>query len=157
MQQRKRRTLEESMSEGQNKEIKKSKVLPKPNSDFYQVFQMLSEAEQQTVSKVRAFMETSVAPVINDFWAKDSFPFDVLPGFRDLQVVGAGYDGYGCAGGSNLLACYIAMEIARIDCSFATFFGVHSGLAMGSIFLCVTEAQTKKWLPPMARLEKIGS
>jgi len=49
------------------------------------------------------------------------------------------------------------MEIARIDCSFATFFGVHSGLAMGSIFLCGSEEQKKKWLPPMARLEKIGS
>src|SRR6266851_5745817 len=145
------------MSEALSQETKKPKVLPKPNSDFYQVFQLLSEAEQETVSKVRAFMENSVAPVINDFWAKDSFPFDLLPGFRDLQIAGAGYDGYGCAGGSNLLACYIAMEIARIDCSFATFFGVHSGLAMGSIFLCGSEEQKKKWLPPMARLEKIGS
>src|ERR1700739_789501 len=155
--QRKRRSLEEFMPVAQTQETRKPKVLPKPNSDFYQVFQMLSEAEQQTVLKVRAFMETSVAPVINEFWAKDSFPFDLVPGFRDLQISGAGYDGYGCAGGSNLLACYIAMEIARIDASFATFFGVHSGLAMGSIFLCGSEEQKKKWLPPMARLEKIGS
>src|SRR5882762_5727655 len=102
-------------------------------------------------------MENSVALIINDFWANDSFPFDVLPGFRDIQIMGAGYDGYGCAGGSNLLACYLAMEIARVDCSFATFFGVHSGLAMGSIFLCGSEEQKQKWLPPMARLEKIGS
>jgi glutaryl-CoA dehydrogenase len=49
------------------------------------------------------------------------------------------------------------MELARVDCSFATFFGVHSGLAMGSIFLCGSEAQKQKWLPPMACLEKIGS
>jgi len=55
------------------------------------------------------------------------------------------------------LAGFIAMEIARIDCSCATFFGVHSGLAMGSIFLCGSEEQKQKWLPPMARLEKIGS
>ena len=77
------------MSEARSQEIKKPKALPKPNSDFYQVFQQLSETEQQTVSKVRAFMETSVSPVINDFWAKDSFPFDLLPGFRDLQIAGA--------------------------------------------------------------------
>jgi glutaryl-CoA dehydrogenase len=49
------------------------------------------------------------------------------------------------------------MEIARIDSSFATFFGVHSGLAMGSIYLAGSEEQKQKWLPPMARLEKIGS
>jgi glutaryl-CoA dehydrogenase len=49
------------------------------------------------------------------------------------------------------------MEIAKIDCSLATFYGVHSGLAMGSIYLCGSEEQKKKWLPPMARFEKIGS
>jgi glutaryl-CoA dehydrogenase len=49
------------------------------------------------------------------------------------------------------------MEIAKVDCSLATFYGVHSGLAMGSIFLCGSEEQKKKWLPPMARMEKIGS
>jgi alkylation response protein AidB-like acyl-CoA dehydrogenase len=48
------------------------------------------------------------------------------------------------------------MEIGRFDPSFATFFGVHSGLAMGSINLAGSEEQKKKWLPPMARLEKIG-
>src|SRR5258707_1767830 len=127
------------MTEVHNQETKKPKVLPKPNSDFDQAFQMLSEAEQATVTKIREFMKAYVAPIINDFWEKDSFPFEVLPGFRDLQVMGVGYEGYGCAGGSNLLACYVAMEIAKVDCSFATFFGVHSGLAMGSIFLCGSE------------------
>ena len=48
------------------------------------------------------------------------------------------------------------MEMARVDASFATFFGVHSGLAMGSIYLDGSEEQKQKWLPPMARLEKIG-
>src|SRR5277367_6440587 len=145
------------MSDTHTQEAKMPKVLPKPNSDFYQTFEMLSEAEQATVTKVREFMKASVAPIINDFWERDSFPFDVLPKLRDLQIMGLGYEGYGCAGGSNLLACYVAMEIAKVDCSFATFFGVHSGLAMGSIFLCGSEEQKKKWLPPMARMEKIGS
>jgi glutaryl-CoA dehydrogenase len=145
------------MSDTHTQEVKKSKALPKPNSDFYQTFQMLTETEQAKVMQVRAFMETAVAPVINDFWAKDEFPFDLVPGLRELQISGLGYEGYGCAGGSNLLSCYVAMEIARIDCSVATFYGVHSGLAMGSIYLCGSEDQKKTWLPPMARLEKIGS
>jgi glutaryl-CoA dehydrogenase len=131
--------------------------LPKPNGDFYQVTESLNDSERAILQKVRAFMESKVAPVINQHWLEDTFPFDLVPGFRDLQVAGAGYQGYGCAGGSTLLAGFIAMEIARVDCSFATFFGVHSGLAMGSIFLCGSEEQKQKWLPPMARLEKIGS
>ncbi len=135
----------------------KPKVLPKPNSDFYRIFQLLNSKEQEKVKQVREFMETAVAPVINKHWAEDTFPFELLPGIRELGIGGLGYEGYGCAGGSNLLACYVAMEIARIDCSCATFFGVHSGLAMGSIFLCGSEEQKQKWLPPMARMEKIGS
>jgi glutaryl-CoA dehydrogenase len=131
--------------------------LPKPNGDFYQVTESLNDSERAILQKVRTFMESKVAPVINQHWLEDSFPLDLVPGFRDLQIAGAGYQGYGCAGGSTTLAGFVAMEIARVDCSFATFFGVHSGLAMGSIFLCGSEEQKQKWLPPMARLEKIGS
>src|SRR5882757_3067921 len=145
------------MSDTPTQETKKPKVLPKPNSDFYQTFQMLSEAEQGKVSKVREFMQTAVAPIINDFWERDEFPFDLVPGIRDLQVAGLGFEGYDCPGGSNLLGCYVAMEIAKVDCSIATFRGVHSGLAMGSIYLCGSEEQKQRWLPPMARLEKIGA
>src|ERR1700735_5081956 len=131
--------------------------LPKPNGDFYQVTESLNESERAILQKVRTFMESKVAPVINQHWLEDSFPVDLVPGFRDLQIAGMGYQGYGCAGGSTTLAGFVAMEIARVDCSFATFFGVHSGLAMGSIFLCGSEEQKQKWLPPMARLEKIGA
>jgi glutaryl-CoA dehydrogenase len=139
------------------KDNKKPVALPAPNSDFYQVTECLSDKEREVLKQVRAFMEAKVAPVINKYWAEDSFPFEVLPGIRDLKIAGLGYEGYGCAGGSTLLAGFVAMEIARIDCSCATFFGVHGGLAMGSIFLCGSEEQKKKWLPPMATLEKIGS
>src|ERR1700743_3149237 len=145
------------MSDTQTQKPKRPIVIPKPNSDFYQTFQMLSEPEQAKVLKVREFMKTAVAPIINDFWARDEFPFDLVAGIRELQIAGSGYEGYECAGGSNLLSCYIAMEIAKIDCSLATFYGVHSGLAMGSIYLCGSEEQKKKWLPQMARVEKVGA
>jgi glutaryl-CoA dehydrogenase len=139
------------------KDAKKSVQLPAPNSDFYQIIDCLTKTEQDKVKQVREFMESKVAPIINKYWLEDSFPFEIIPGMRDLNIAGLGYEGYGCPGGSSLLASYVAMEIARIDCSCATFFGVHSGLAMGSIYLCGSEEQKQKWLPPMARMEKIGS
>ena len=132
-------------------------TLPKPNGDFYHFTESLNDADQAVLKKIRTFMETSVAPVINKYWAEDTFPFELVPGFRDLKIAGLGYNGYECAGGTTLLAGFAAMEIARIDSSFATFFGVHSGLAMGSIYLAGSEEQKNKWLPPMARLEKVGS
>ncbi len=132
-------------------------MLPEPDADFYQVTDCLNDSESEKLKQVRAFMESKVAPIINKYWAEGSFPLELLPDLRDLKIIGLGYEGYGCAGGSMKLAGFVAMEMARVDSSIATFHGVHSGLAMGSIFLCGSEDQKKKWLPPMARLEKIGS
>ena len=49
------------------------------------------------------------------------------------------------------------MELARTDPSIATFMGVHGGLAMGSIYVCGSDEQRERWLPAMARMEKIGA
>ena len=108
------------------------------------------------MKQVRAFMESKVAPIINKYWADDAFPFELIPPFKELNIGGLGSDGYGCRGGSRKLFGFIMMELARIDPSFSTFFGVHDGLAMGSIYLDGSEEQKQKWLPQMARLEKIG-
>jgi glutaryl-CoA dehydrogenase len=132
------------------------KPLPAPNSDFYQLVDVLSAEELALVKKVRTYMETKVAPIINKYWSEDAFPFELLPSFKELGLGGLGFDGYGCAGGNQKLFGFVAMELARVDASISTFFGVHSGLAMGSIYLDGSEEQKKKWLPPMARWEKIG-
>jgi alkylation response protein AidB-like acyl-CoA dehydrogenase len=137
-------------------EIRQSKALPAPNSDFYQLADVLTAEETAIVKKVRTYMETRVQPIINKYWSDDAFPFELLPSFKELQFGGLGFEGYGCAGGSQKLFGFVAMELARVDASFCTFFGVHSGLAMGSIYLDGSEEQKQKWLPPMARWEKIG-
>jgi glutaryl-CoA dehydrogenase len=133
-----------------------AKPLPAPNSDFYQLADTLNEEEQALLKQVRTFMETKVAPIINKYWVEDSFPFELLPDFKELNIGGLGMEGYGCRGGSALLFGLAAMEMARVDASIATFFGVHNGLAMGSIYATGSEEQKQKWLPQMARFEKIG-
>ncbi|MCV7409448.1 acyl-CoA dehydrogenase family protein [Mycobacterium florentinum] len=81
-------------------------------------------------------MKTDVAPVLLEHWSRATFPFEVVPGMRELGLAGLPYHGYGCGGRRYLLDGMIAMELARTDCSIATFNGVHGGLAMGSIYLC---------------------
>ena len=80
-----------------------------------------------------------------------------MPKIAELGIAGIGYKGYGAAGGSWLLNGFVCMELARIDCSIATFYGVHTGLSAGSIYLCGDEEQKQRWLPAMMRFEKIGS
>ena len=52
------------------------KQLPAPNSDFYQLADVLTAEEKAIVKKVRTYMETSVVPIINKYWSDDAFPFE---------------------------------------------------------------------------------
>ncbi len=133
------------------------KALPQANSDFYAISSTLSEEDQALLLRVRAFLEAEVAPVITEYWIREEFPHQLLPKMAELHIMGLPYHGYGCPGKSTVLDGMMMMELARVDSSIATFRGVHSGLAMGSIYLCGSEEQKQRWLPPMARLEKIGS
>src|SRR3954447_24454417 len=88
------------------------KLAPVPNGDFYQLIDLLTPEEKAVVKKVRAYMETKVQPVINKYWADDAFPFELLPSFKELGLGGLGFEGFGCAGGSQRLFGFVAMEIA---------------------------------------------
>jgi glutaryl-CoA dehydrogenase len=127
------------------------------DADFYLLEQSLEPEGRQLLRQVREFMEKSVQPVINHYWTREEFPHDLVQGLHQMGIAGTAYSGYGCPGGGCLLDGMIAMELARVDSSIATYFGVHSGLAMGSIYLCGSEEQKQRWLPPMARMEKIGA
>ncbi len=132
-------------------------TLPRADGDFYRISTIVSEEDQALLHRVRTFMEAEVTPIINHYWTREEFPHQLIPGLTALGIMGTSYHGYGCPGKSGLLDGMMMMELARGDSSIATFRGVHSGLAMGSIYLCGSEEQKQQWLPAMARLEKIGA
>ena len=127
------------------------------DGDFYKIAQSVGAADQDVLHRVRAFAEEKVAPIINQYWGRAEFPFELIGAYGELRIAGAPYKGFGCLGKSTLLDGLIMMELARVDCSIATFHGVHSGLAMGSIYLCGSDQQKQRWLPAMQRAEKIGA
>jgi glutaryl-CoA dehydrogenase len=127
------------------------------DADFYALELLLDEEDRTLLHRVRAFMEKEVQPVINHYWTRARFPHELLPGLAELGIAGLPYAGYGCPGRDRLLDGMVAMELARTDPSIATFFGVHGGLAMGSIYLCGSEEQKQRWLPAMARMELLGA
>ena len=126
-------------------------------ADYYLLDDGLTDEERAIRDRVRAFGEQEVLPVINGYWERAEFPFELVPKLAALGVAGAAIEGYGCPGMSRLGAGIVSRELARADGSLNTFFGVHSGLAMGSIAQLGSEEQKTRWLPPMARLELIGA
>jgi glutaryl-CoA dehydrogenase len=126
-------------------------------TDYYLIEELLTDEEKEIRDRVRSFADEEVIPVINDYWERAEFAFAMIPKIAELNIAGGTIKGYGCPGMSEVASGLVAVELARGDGSINTFFGVHSGLAMGTIAMLGSEEQKEKWLPPMARCEKIGA
>lgn len=125
--------------------------------DFFGYRGLLDDDETKTLRDLRDWLETHVDPIADDYWARAEFPHDLIPKLAELDIMGVGLDLPDRPARRRLLSGFIGLELARIDASFATFYGVHSGLAMGTIFHCGSDEQRERWLPAMRRLELIGA
>ncbi|WP_020135157.1 acyl-CoA dehydrogenase family protein [Streptomyces sp. 351MFTsu5.1] len=128
-------------------------------ADFYAFESLLSDDERKLLLKARDLMREQVKPLVNENWAKGEFPKELIGLFRESGLAGLPYEGYGEYGPavSNLLSGTMAMEMARTDASVSTFFGVHNGLAMYSIYSGGDQEQRDRWLPAMAAMDRIGA
>ncbi|WP_406312247.1 acyl-CoA dehydrogenase family protein [Streptosporangium sp. NBC_01639] len=125
--------------------------------DFYHIKDLLTDEERKTLDRVREFMVNEVQPIANDLWIRAESPLQLREEIRALNITGTYADDPSVAPRSYLLTGLIGMEMSRVDPSFATFFGVHGGLGMGSIRECGSPEQKERWLPQMVRWEKIGA
>jgi glutaryl-CoA dehydrogenase len=126
------------------------------HTDYYLLNDLLDDEQRALRRKVRDFMDQEVNPIINPYWERAEFPFELVPKLAQLGISGFQIQGYGCPGMSNVTTGIVILELARGDLSMSTFAGVHSALAMTSIALLGSEEQKQRFLPQMARLEKIG-
>jgi len=155
-----------SMDEGQLQTLMKvmkkgkpaKKELPEVNADFYDLASTLTPRQRDIQLKVRAFMEQEVEPIINEYWSRDEFPKQLISKFADLNLIREVFNEDGSRkADASIVEGIATMEMARIDVSTATFFGVHSGLAMMSIMQGGSEEQKLKWIPPMMDMKLIGA
>jgi glutaryl-CoA dehydrogenase len=123
-----------------------------PLGDFYDFQDLLTDEERGIVQRVRAFMNEEVAPIADRAWGAAEFPHDLVPRFAALDVAGLAQ-----RGARSLLTGFVTLEMNRVDPSLATFFGVHTGLAMGSIAACGSDEQRDRWLPAMAKMTSLGA
>jgi glutaryl-CoA dehydrogenase len=125
--------------------------------DFVNAGSLLSDGEKRVRDQVREFVDREVIPGAADHWDRAEFPFEVLPGLGELGIMGGTFsEEYGCAGWNNVAYGLAIAELARGSGSLATFLHVQGGLAMTAIHELGSEEQKRRWLPAMAKCEKIG-
>jgi len=126
-------------------------------TDYFFLREQLTESQIELLVRVRNFVDDEVLPVIGGYWERAEMPWPLLQRLGELGIVGDDIQGYGCPGLDPIAAGLVNMELSRGDGSLATFLGVQSGLAMKSIAMLGSEEQKRRWLPEMARLQKLGA
>jgi glutaryl-CoA dehydrogenase len=126
-------------------------------TDYFLLRDQLSEEELDYLDRTRRFVDDELLPAIGDYWERAEFPIELARRLGELGLIGDGIEGYGCPPMSPIAAGLVHMELNRGDGSLGTFAGVQGGLAMRSIAMLGSEEQKRRWLPEMARVEKIGA
>ncbi|HEY7649457.1 MAG TPA: acyl-CoA dehydrogenase family protein [Methylomirabilota bacterium] len=124
--------------------------------DYYGIEELLSEEERMVRDAIRDWVEAEFLPIVVEHHRAGTFPVELIPKLGELGVFGATLKGYGCAGLNNVAYGLIMQELERGDSGLRSCASVQSGLVMYPIHAYGSDAQKDKWLPAMARGEKIG-
>ncbi len=127
--------------------------------DYYKIDDLLSDDEKMVRNLTREFMEKEVEPLIVKAWDREE-PLNIrelAPKMGKLGLLGATLpEKYGCPEISYVASGLICQEIERVDSALRSFKEVISGLVMYPIWQFGSEKQKDKWLPLLAKGEKIG-
>ena len=124
--------------------------------DYYHIDDLLSEEERLIRDTIRAFVSEQVMSRIERHYREGTFPKELIPQLAELGTLGSSLEGYGCAGLGAVAYGLIMQELERGDSGLRSFVSVQCGLVMYPIHAFGTEEQKERWLPAMARGEKIG-
>jgi alkylation response protein AidB-like acyl-CoA dehydrogenase len=118
----------------------------------------LTEDQQILKEAIREFAEGEILPGAGERDEHARFPSEVVPKLAEQGLLGIMVpEEYGGAGYDALSNALILEEIARVDAAVALLVGSHNSLCCGHILLAGTEEQKRKYLPPLARGEKLGA
>ena len=127
--------------------------------DYYHIDELLSEEEKMTRNLVREFLEKEVEPLITEAFHQEK-PLnleELAPRMGELGMIGTCLpEEYGGNGANYVTFGLICQEVERIDSTLRSFIAVQFGLVEYAILRFGSEEQKQKWLPLIARGEKIG-
>src|SRR4026209_1096259 len=118
----------------------------------------LSEEQQLLKQAMREFAEGEIAPGAADRDEHARFPSELISKLAEQGLLGIMVpEEYGGAGYDALSSAIILDEIARIDAAVALLVGSHNSLCSGHILLAGSDHQKRRFLPPLARGDKLGA
>ncbi|WEO78148.1 acyl-CoA dehydrogenase family protein [Cryobacterium sp. SO2] len=126
-------------------------------SDFFGYENLLTDEEKAALMRIRGYLESDVRPVVNGCWERAEFPSEIIKPLGALGAYSFGWEETRPFPNSAVFRGFVALELARVDASVATFVGVQNGLVAGSIAACGSAEQRAQWLPRLARGDIVGA
>jgi glutaryl-CoA dehydrogenase len=125
--------------------------------DPLQLEQQLTNDERMVRDAARDYAQSALAPRVLEAFRHERTDVAIFREMGALGMLGSTLAAeYGGAGLNQVSYGLVAREIERIDSGFRSMMSVQSSLVILPIFAFGTEAQRRKWLPPLARGELIG-
>ncbi len=116
-----------------------------------------TDEQQQLRRTVREFAEGEIAPHVMEWDEASKFPLAVIPKLAEMGLMGVIFpEEYGGAGLGYIEYAIAIEELSRVDGSLGITVAAHNSLCTNHIFKFGSEAQRKKYVPPLAQGEKLG-
>lgn len=118
----------------------------------------LSEEQKMLQTTIRDFATNKLAPVADELDRAQEFAWDNFKMMAELGIIGMTLPTrYGGGDASTLSLVIATEEIARACASTADIVDAHLCLCAEPIYFYGTEEQKQKFLPPLAKGEKVGA
>ena len=118
----------------------------------------LTEEQKLLKHTIRDFAEAQIAPGAAARDEAARFPTELIPQMAELGLFGIMIpQEYGGAGLDTVSAAIIVEEIARVDAAVALIVASHNSLCAAHILNFGSEMQKQRYLPSLARGEKLGA
>jgi alkylation response protein AidB-like acyl-CoA dehydrogenase len=118
----------------------------------------LNDQQKMIQKMVREFADKEIGPIAADLDKKGEYPNKILEKMAKLGLLGIIIpSNYGGAGLDTISYSIVIEEISRKCASTGVITSVHNSLASWPIMKYGTDEQKKKYLPLLAKGEKIGA
>ncbi len=117
----------------------------------------LQEEQKMVRDLAKSFVDNEVRPRIEEYEEKETFPWPIVKRAAELGLLGLIIPAkYGGGGADTISYCLVEEEIAKISAGLGLIISANNSLSCTPIMEHGSEEQKQKYLPPLAKGEKLG-
>ena len=124
--------------------------------DPFLLEQQLSDDQKMVRDTAHQFAQEKLLPRVREAFRNEETDPSIFQEMGSVGLLGSTIQGYDCPGVDYTSYGLIAREVERVDSGYRSMMSVQSSLVMYPIYAFGSEEQKEKYLPGLAKGEKIG-